>query len=131
SLAAAEEKFTPSHPDIKSARASLASLEKQFADAEMKELEAQASTLATQPQVKRFINPLNQKMVNDLQGSINLLKTEIQNVNLRMEEKLKAVQELNRVIAPYQARVEGSPQMEGQYINLTRDYGLAKQSYED
>lgn len=133
-LAAAQEKFTPSHPDIKGAKAVLASLEKQYADAEAKEAETQAAAAAAptaQPQVKRFINPLNQKMVNDLQGSINLLKTEMQNVNLRMEEKLKAVQELNRTIAQYQARVEGSPQMEGQYISLTRDYALAKSNYEE
>jgi polysaccharide biosynthesis transport protein len=130
-LAAAQEKYTPNHPDIKAAVAVLASLEKQFADAELKEAEAQAAAPATQPQVKRYVNPLNQKMVNDLQGSINLLKTEIQNVNLRMEEKLKAVQELNRTIAQYQARVEGSPGIEGQYISMTRDYGLAKQNYEE
>src|SRR5439155_3761095 len=131
SLAATQEKFTPSHPDIRALQATLASLEKQFADAEAKELEAQAAAPATQPQVKRFVNPLNQKMVNDLQGSINLLKTEIQNVNLRMEEKLKGVQELNRIIAQYQARVEGSPALEGQYISMTRDYGLAKTNYEE
>ena len=35
------------------------------------------------------------------------------------------------MIANYQARVEGSPQLEGQYVALTRDLSLAKQSYED
>ena len=48
-----------------------------------------------------------------------------------MDEKVKQIQELNRMIANYQARVEGSPQLEGQYIALTRDFQLAKQSYED
>src|SRR5205085_1323953 len=71
-LAAAQEKFTPNHPDIRSQQATLASLERQFAEAEAKDLETQAAAPSTQPQVRRFVNPLNQKMVNDLQGSINL-----------------------------------------------------------
>ena len=65
------------------------------------------------------------------QASNNVLKTEMQNLNLQMDEKVKQIQELNRMIANYQARVEGSPQLEGQYIALTRDLSLAKQSYED
>jgi capsular polysaccharide biosynthesis protein len=48
-----------------------------------------------------------------------------------MDEKVKQIQDMGRVIANYQARVEGSPQLEGQYIALTRDLSLAKQSYED
>ena len=55
----------------------------------------------------------------------------MQNLNVQMDEKVKQIQELGRMIANYQARVEGSPQLEGQYIALTRDLSLAKQSYED
>ena len=69
--------------------------------------------------------------MQDLTASNNVLKTEMQNLNLQMDEKVKQIQELNRSIAAYQARVEGSPQLEGQYIALTRELSLAKQSYED
>jgi capsular polysaccharide biosynthesis protein len=55
----------------------------------------------------------------------------MQNLNLQMDEKLKQIQELNRMIASYQSRVEGSPQLEGQYVALTRDLAFAKQAYED
>jgi hypothetical protein len=55
----------------------------------------------------------------------------MQNLNLQMDEKVKQIQELNRMIASYQSRVEGSPQLEGQYLALTRDLALAKQTYED
>jgi capsular polysaccharide biosynthesis protein len=48
-----------------------------------------------------------------------------------MDEKVKQIQELSQMIAKYNARVEGSPQLEGQYIALTRDLAMAKQSYED
>ena len=60
----------------------------------------------------------------------NVLKTEMQNLNLQMDEKVKQIQELNKMISSYQSRVEGSPQLEGQYLSLTRDLALAKQSYE-
>ena len=71
------------------------------------------------------------KAVQDIQASNNVLKTEMQNLNVQMDEKVKQIQELSRMIANYQARVEGSPQLEGQYVALTRDLSLAKQSYED
>src|SRR5947199_1806440 len=48
-----------------------------------------------------------------------------------MEEKIKQVQKLNRKNGHYQARIEGGPSLEQQYVALMRDYGLAKQSYED
>jgi capsular polysaccharide biosynthesis protein len=48
-----------------------------------------------------------------------------------MDEKLKQIQALTVTIGNYTAKVEGSPQLEGQYVALTRDLALAKQSYED
>ena len=71
------------------------------------------------------------KAVQDIQASNNVLKTEMQNLNVQMDEKVKQIQDMGRMIANYQARVEGSPQLEGQYVALTRDLSLAKQSYED
>jgi uncharacterized protein involved in exopolysaccharide biosynthesis len=70
-------------------------------------------------------------MIQDLQGSIAVLKTEMQTINLQMDDKMKAAAELNRQIGGYQSRIESSPQLEQQYASLMRDYGLAKQSYEE
>jgi succinoglycan biosynthesis transport protein ExoP len=55
----------------------------------------------------------------------------MQNLNMQMDEKVKQIQELSQMIAKYNARVEGSPQLEGQYVALTRDLSFAKQAYED
>src|SRR6202035_5475837 len=57
--------------------------------------------------------------------------TEIQNINLTMEEKQRQVTEMNRQIIAYNSRIEGSPQLEQQYAGLMRDYGMAKQTYEE
>ena len=131
-LAAAREMYTDANPNVKKLKASIAVLEKDYQDEEKVDLERQAAAASTnQPQIQRRQNPANFKMVKDLEGSIALTKTNIQGINLSMDEKLKQVQELNRVIAQYQSRIESSPQLEQQYAALMRDYGLAKAAYED
>jgi succinoglycan biosynthesis transport protein ExoP len=131
SVAAMAEMMTKDHPDLKQAQAQLASLERQKAEAEGEDLALQSAAASTQPQVRKTPNLQNQKMVQDLQGSIAMLKTEIQSINLQMDEKLRQVTELNRQIIGYNSRIESSPQLEQQYAGLMRDYGMAKQSYEE
>jgi uncharacterized protein involved in exopolysaccharide biosynthesis len=131
SVAAMAEMMTKNHPDLKQAQAQLDSLEKQKADAEREDLALQSAAGSTQPQVRRIPNLQNQKMVQDLQGSIAMLKTEVQNINLTMEEKQRQVTELNRQIIGYNSRIESSPQLEQQYASLMRDFGMAKQTYEE
>jgi uncharacterized protein involved in exopolysaccharide biosynthesis len=130
-IAALQEQLTPNHPTIKRQQASLATLEKMRQEAEKEDLERQAAAPAAGPTIKRMPNQQAFKTVQDLSASNNVLKTEMQNLNIQMDEKVKQIQELNRMIAQYQARVEGSPQLEGLYIALTRDLSMAKQSYED
>src|SRR5207244_9994091 len=89
-VAAMSEMMTPDHPDLKKVQAQLASLEKQRAEAESEDQAQQAAAAAsTAPTVKKIPNLQNQKMIQDLQGSMASLKTEIQNINMQMEEKLK------------------------------------------
>ena len=132
-LAAQLEMYTDANPAVKRLKAQIATLEKQYQEEEKIDLERQAAMASTTqaPQIQRRVNPANFKIVKDLEGSISMLKTNIQGVNMNMDEKLKQVQELNRVIAQYQARIESSPQLEQQYASLMRDYGLAKANYED
>ena len=130
-IAALTEQLTPNHPTIRKAQASLSAMEKQRQEAEKEDLERQAATPVAGPVIKRSVNQQAYKAVQDLSSSNNVLKTEMQNLNIQMDEKLRQIQELNRMIASYQSRVEGSPQLEGQYISLTRDLSLAKQNYED
>jgi succinoglycan biosynthesis transport protein ExoP len=130
-IAALTEQLTPNHPTIKRAQASLAAMEKQRQEAEKEDLERQSAAPSAAPTVRRVPNQQAFKAVQDLAASNNVVKTEMQNLNLQMDEKVKQIQELNRMIASYQSRVEGSPQLEGQYLSLTRDLALAKQTYED
>jgi polysaccharide chain length determinant protein (PEP-CTERM system associated) len=130
-IAALQEQLTANHPTIKRAEASLAAMQKRRQEVEKEEMDRQSAAPSTAPTVKRVPNQQAFKAVQDLAASNNVIKTEMQNLNLQMDEKVKQIQELNRMIASYQSRVEGSPQLEGQYLSLTRDLALAKQTYED
>jgi uncharacterized protein involved in exopolysaccharide biosynthesis len=130
-IAALMEQLTPNHPTIKRAQASLATLEKKREELEKEDLERQAAAPAGGPTVKRVVNPQAFKAIQDITAQNNVLKTEMQNLNMRMDDKVKQIQEQQRQIAQYQSRVEGSPQLEGQYVALTRDLAFAKAAYED
>jgi polysaccharide chain length determinant protein (PEP-CTERM system associated) len=131
-LAAALEIYTEANPNVKKIKAMLSVAERDYQAEEKIDLERQAALASSnQPQIQRRTNPANYKMVRDLEGSIATIKTSIQSVNLSMDEKLKQVQELNRVIAQVQSRIESSPQLERQYAALIRDHDLAKSAYED
>ena len=130
-IAAMSEQLTASNPAVRRAQASLSALEKQLQDAEKEDLERQAAAPSTVPTIKRVPNTTVAKAVQDINASNNVIKTEVQNLNLQMDEKVRQREELNRQIANYQGRVEGSPQLEGQYVSLTRELALAKQTYED
>jgi uncharacterized protein involved in exopolysaccharide biosynthesis len=130
-IAALQEQLTANHPAIRKAQASLANLEKQRQELEKEDLERQAAAPVAGPVIKRSTNQQAFKAVQDLAASNNVLKTEMQTLNIQMDEKLKQIQALNVTIGNYTARVEGSPQLEGQYVALTRDLAMAKQSYED
>src|ERR1035437_4623309 len=130
-IAAMTEQLTANHPTIRRAQASLAAMEKQRQEVEKEDLERQAAAPAGGPTVKRVLNQQAFKAIQDITASNNVLKTEMQNLNMQMDEKVKQIQEQNRMIGSYQSRVEGSPQLEGQYVALTRDLAFAKQAYED
>jgi uncharacterized protein involved in exopolysaccharide biosynthesis len=133
-IAALKEMYTDVAPPVKAANAKLKALEKEYGDEEKADLERQAVAAQNPqaaPQVQRRINQPNFKMTKDLEGSIALLKTQIQGVNMDMDDQLKKIQALNLVIAQYQARIDSSPQLEQQYAALMRDFSLAKAGYED
>jgi uncharacterized protein involved in exopolysaccharide biosynthesis len=131
-LAALKEQYSDIHPRVKQAEAQVASLERQYEEEMKKDVEAQASAAAVStPQIQRRTNPAAVKMVQDFDNQIATIKTDIQNTNIQMDEKVKQVQQLNAQIAGLNTRIESSPQLEQQYAALMRDFGLAKQSYEE
>jgi TonB family protein len=108
-LAAAHEIYTPSHPQIKKIEASLAAIEREMELAQEQPPE----------------NPAKREL--ELQGALNLLKTQIQMTNLEMEEKVNQVLSVNRAIKELSERIESSPQKEQRYAELMREYRLTQE----
>jgi TonB family protein len=107
-LAAASETLTPKNPSIKRLQ---------------EELEAAEQLRAAAKQT----DPQKQRAAIQLEGSMNVTKTEIQNLNLQMDEKVKQAADLRRQIASYQNRIEGGPQLESQYAQLQRGLAIAEE----
>jgi TonB family protein len=96
-LTAAREMYTDAAPHVKRLQTQIADLEQQR---------------------NYSMNPVNGKMIKDIEGSIALLKVQMQGINMNMEEQLKKIQSLNSAVAQYQARIDASPQFEARYANL-------------
>jgi chromosome segregation ATPase len=104
-LAALQETLAPQHPSVRRVEQQLAALEGLRASA---------------------ISQGDQKKALELENSANMLKTEMENLNLQMDEKVKQAAQINRQIAAYQQRIESGPQMEARYAELLREYEVAK-----
>ena len=105
-LAAAQELYTPNHPQIKKVQASLAALEAAFAREQERPSE-------------------NQSKLELEQEALNLLKTQIQMINVEMEEKLNQIHQMNLAINRMSSQIESAPQLEQMYAELLRQHQLA------
>ena len=97
-LASAREMYTEKNPNVLRMLAQIASWQREL-------------------QAERTRKP-NERELLDLEASMAMLKTQIQNTQVSMDEKLKRAQELTGIIAQYQQRIESSPRLEEQYAAL-------------
>jgi TonB family protein len=115
-LAAARQTYAPNHPQIRQMEAALGLLKLELV---VKRAEATQSGGAP-PQTRL-----------EAEAAGNTLKTEIQNTNLEIEERVKQVQSINSQLATLTARVENTPELERRYADLLREYQMAKQYLEN
>jgi beta-lactamase regulating signal transducer with metallopeptidase domain len=108
-IAGVRDTLTANHPSVKRAEQELASAEK------------------VREAIGSYEESQNQKRALDLEGSINMLKTEMQNLNLHMDAKVQQASELQRQIAAYQLRIESGPEVEARYGALLRERDRARQ----
>jgi TonB family protein len=102
-IAALREMYTETAPQIKTARARLAALERE------RDLDATGELGG-------------RKMILDTEGSIALVKTQIQGTNMEMDQQLTKARQISEVIAQYQQRIDASPKLEEQYAKMMRAY---------
>jgi uncharacterized protein involved in exopolysaccharide biosynthesis len=123
-LTALQEKFRDTHPDVRSAQAQLAGL-RQVRDALLKEEQKKAAV----PKKKEpsVTSPELMRAEADIAG----LRSVIQAKEAEIESWVKEQARLNKQIKDFQVRIEAMPGGEQEYVQLTRDYNLARTKYQD
>ena len=120
-----KQRYKETHPDVKQAEAQLEAL-KQRRDSLLKE-EAQ-KPLETAPK-----KPSTQEVrgSQELEGALSRVQSQVQVKDMELEERTKTQKKIEEAIAAYTARIQASPLMERDYVELSRDYSMAKSLYEE
>jgi uncharacterized protein involved in exopolysaccharide biosynthesis len=127
-LAGLRQVFKDDYPDIQQFKARIATFEKERDELEKEEAQKDRSP---KPVDARALNPQAQKSLEDLKSEYAMVMAQVSAKQADVESKVKAQGELNRALAGYQSRIEGTTAIEQQYLALQRDYDLAKSDYED
>jgi uncharacterized protein involved in exopolysaccharide biosynthesis len=106
------EKYSPEHPDVKKLKSQIANLE-----------QALKHTPDNQGNEDRLSAPDNPVYIS-LKAQLESTKADL---NSARQEKVL----LKEKLANYEARLYKTPAIERDYLNLSRDYELAKKNYED
>jgi polysaccharide biosynthesis transport protein len=126
SLAGLLQIYRPDYPDIKQVQGRISSME-----SERQGIEKEMADQTEGTSVRRVINPQMQKALEDLKNDQAQVQAQISARQADIEAKIRRQLELNKAMANYQTRIEGSAVNQQQYEGLMRDYQFAKQDYEE
>ena len=124
-LTALREKYKDTHPDVRAAQAQLDGF-KQLRDGLLKEEEKKAATVP-----KKKESPLASPEQMRLEEETTRLHSQIQSKDMEIEGGAKEQSRLNKLIKEYQIRIDAIPGGATEYVQITRDYNLSKQKYEE
>lgn len=106
-LVAAEEKYTPNHPDVVRLKN------------EVKALEAKAATMAA-----------SEAKIAEAGAQPDQLKSQLLAIDLEVKERTRRQNELEARIRGLQGRIDLLPRVEQQFSEINRDYLTSKANYE-
>lgn len=124
-LAGLREIYKDDYPDIRTIKSQLELLRRQ-----KDELEKQDPQQDKQ-KTRKVVNLQAVREQQDLKQQIDSVLAQIQVKNIDIAERVKAQEQINKLLQVYQSRVEASPASEQKYYQLIREEQLAKQKYED
>jgi uncharacterized protein involved in exopolysaccharide biosynthesis len=131
-LIAMRETLRPEHPDLRAAVTRLETLKKErdrIAAIVAAEQEA-ASATQTGPTVIKKTNPIAVKSKAEIEGAIAGVNTQLHAIDLDSEDRVKMQKVIMSHLQTVSDRIQSNPLMQGEYAQLTRDYGLAKDRYD-
>jgi polysaccharide chain length determinant protein (PEP-CTERM system associated) len=122
-LAALEDRYTETYPDVLTAKSQLAQFKQQreqlLQESKTKKSESRPASLASS------------KERMDAEAVVQQLQTHLRAADVQSTNLTKEISAVNQAIRQYQARVESVPVGEKEYGDLIRDRDLAKQRYQE
>jgi polysaccharide chain length determinant protein (PEP-CTERM system associated) len=124
-ISSMKERYKDTHPDVRSAEAQLSMLRNRR-DALLKDEQEKKPEPAP-----RRTAPSRIQGARELESGIAAVQSQIQAKDMELEERTKGQKQLVTLINQYNERIQSSPLMEKTYTELTRDYDLAKNRYNE
>ncbi len=124
-LSGLREQYRETHPDVRRVTAQLETLRKTRESL----LKVEEKKVAVVPQKKEPTAPTREQ--SQAAAIVERLQSLIQAKDMEIEQLVKEQARIDKSIKLYQERIDASPFGEREYAQLTRDYGMAKQKYED
>jgi len=120
------QQYTDSHPDVQAQRAQLQAL-RQKRD----ELIEQEKGQTPPPVASRVLSLQERQTAAQLELALSRIQSQIGARNVELEERQREQKRMSEIIHQIQARINAVPVSEQQYTELTRDYNLAQNNYQD
>ena len=127
SLLQLREMYMDTYPNIRNAKAQLAIKKK-----ERDELQLREDQEALKPKpvnAKKTTNPMIQERLNEIQGSIDMVSTQLRNKESERLQRLKQLDDIDKSVAMFNNRISQVPANQQRYVALNREHELASQHY--
>ena len=126
-----KENLGAHHPDVAQTEAALDSYKRERDELEKQESlrASQAAAQSTTP-LRVVQNPVVARQLEQYRTEQTGLQTQIAAKQMEIDNLKHSQQQLQKVIADYNKRLQAAPLNEQQYNALQRDYNLAKEDYE-
>jgi uncharacterized protein involved in exopolysaccharide biosynthesis len=125
-LSGLRQQYKETHPDVRRTEAQLAA-SKRDRDELLKE-EQQRVTASSEPKAAPVVvSPQSRR----LESSIQKLESLLQAKDKQLEEYVETQARIDEAMKEYQKRIEAGPYSEHEYVQLTRDYDMAKRKYSE
>lgn len=124
-LSGLRQQYRDTHPDVRRVTAQLENVKKTRESL----LKVEEKKVAAAPQKKEPVAPTREQA--QMTAALERMQSLIQAKDMEIEQLVKDQARIDKSIRIYQERIDASPFGEREYARLTRDYGMAKQQYEE
>jgi len=121
--------YTDTYPAIRNAKAQLGNKKKERDELQLKEEQEALKPKAVV--AKKPSSPMVAERLNDIQGNIDMVNTQLRNKESERLQRLKQLDDINKSVASYQNRISQVPANQQKYVALNREHEMASVHYQD